>query len=313
MFDLKKVFLVSLFSVSVLLITACDSSRTEKQVTDPKETVERSKSTDYDTLKKTRTYKSEVPLPPDISRIKSRGKLVVAMYSMDRPPFFYLNEQKELVGLEVEMARDIAAWLGVDVEFDRNAKSFDGVVDRVVTGHADVAISKLSMTMHRTMRASFTKPYLFFNQALLINRLKLTSLKASRGGGGGSALDLLAKGRHRICVRGPSSWNEYAAGSFPDAEIVTLENIDEIIKSVIKGDNIAFLYDEFEIKKYMDNRPDLNIELQMEIISDRVDAIGMAVAPDDRHLLSWLNVYLEYDTGNLKLQELRKQYGMHLK
>lgn len=305
-----KMFVRVLLPVTMLFLAACDQAPSKERK--PENTISfQTKSIDYEALKAKRSYRPDTPFPPDIQRIKNRGKLIVAMYHMDRPPFFYTNDQNRLVGIEVEMARDIASWLGVDVQFERVAGSFDAVVDRVINGNADVAISKLSMTMHRTMRASFTKPYLFFHQALLINRLKLTALKSVKKNA--SNLELLASGKNRICVRGPSSWNEYAAVSFPEAEIVSMENIEDIISSVIKGENIAFLYDEFEITKYMNTNPDLNIELQVEIINDRVDPIGMAVSPNDKQLLSWLNTYLEYDAGNLKLQELRQQYGMPVK
>lgn len=305
-----KIIVRILLSMIMLFVVGCNQAPSKETKPGNDNSIQ-TKTIDYETLKAQRSYKPNVPFPPDIQRIKNRGKLIVAMYHMDRPPFFYTNDQNRLVGIEVEMARDIASWLGVDVQFDRVAGSFDAVVDRVINGNADVAISKLSMTMHRTMRASFTKPYLFFHQALLINRLKLTALKSLKNDA--TNLELLSSGKKRICVRGPSSWNEYAAVSFPEAEIVSMENIQDIINSVIKGENIAFLYDEFEITKFMSSNPDLNIELQLEIINDRVDPIGMAVSPNDRHLLSWLNAYLEYDAGNLKLQELRQQYGMPVK
>ncbi|WP_242523484.1 transporter substrate-binding domain-containing protein [Thiocystis minor] len=69
-------------------------------------------------------------LAPDMARIVARGELVVAMADMDIPPFFYLRDGR-LVGLEVEMARDLAHELQVAVRFNRQAKSFNEVIDLV--------------------------------------------------------------------------------------------------------------------------------------------------------------------------------------
>ena len=52
-------------------------------------------------------------LPQEIQRIKARGKLVVARFEEDRPPFFYRNNNGELAGIDVSLARDIAQSLGV--------------------------------------------------------------------------------------------------------------------------------------------------------------------------------------------------------
>src|SRR5439155_17481700 len=93
-------------------------------------------------------------LAPDIARIVARGELIVAMLGVDTPPFFY-EKNGELVGVEVDLAKAIAKELGVQVRFNRTAKSFNGVVDIVARGEADMALSKLSRTLARTQVISF--------------------------------------------------------------------------------------------------------------------------------------------------------------
>ena len=46
--------------------------------------------------------------PPDMRRILERGKLICAMYYNDIPPFFMHDDSGQLVGHDVELARDIA-------------------------------------------------------------------------------------------------------------------------------------------------------------------------------------------------------------
>ncbi len=118
-------------------------------------------------------------LAPDIARIVMRGELVVAMLGVDTPPFFY-EKKGELVGLEVDLAKSIAKELGVNVRFNRNAKSFNGVVDIIARGEADIALSKLSRTLARTQVISFSQPYLTLNHALLLNRVKFAQFARDR-------------------------------------------------------------------------------------------------------------------------------------
>ena len=66
-------------------------------------------------------------LPADIDKIKKRGKLIVAMTQQDNPPFFY-GEGKNVSGIDVDIARRVAALLEVEVEFNRDAQSFTEVV-----------------------------------------------------------------------------------------------------------------------------------------------------------------------------------------
>lgn len=251
------------------------------------------------------------PLPADIQGVKDRGKLVVAMFNHDRPPFFYENEQGKLSGLDVEIAADIARHLGVALEFNRQARSFDGVVDQVVSGGADVAISKLSITMSRALRVAFTDPYLLFHHALLINRLQLGALMTKNPGK--SVMELLSAAPHKIGVRGGTAWVGYAAQSFPKAQVVALESIEELVSSASRGEVLALIYDEYEMKKIMNKSPELNIDLQLLVLPHNFDPIGIAVGVGNQHLLAWLNLYLKYgSTSVLQENDLWREYGAAL-
>src|SRR4030095_11458007 len=61
---------------------------------------------------------------PDIKTILDRGELIVAMTEGEQPPFYYVGPDGQLAGLDVTLARDIAARLGVKVSFNRSPKSF---------------------------------------------------------------------------------------------------------------------------------------------------------------------------------------------
>jgi polar amino acid transport system substrate-binding protein len=55
---------------------------------------------------------------PDIKTILDRGELIVAMTAGDQPPFYYVEPEGQLAGLDATLARDIASRLGVKVSFN---------------------------------------------------------------------------------------------------------------------------------------------------------------------------------------------------
>ena len=98
-------------------------------------------------------------LAPDIARIVNRGELVVAILAQDTPPFVY-EKEGDLRGVDIDLVREIGKQLKVPVRFDRTAKTYDGVVELVANGQADMAVSKLARTLKRAQTVLFSEPYM---------------------------------------------------------------------------------------------------------------------------------------------------------
>ncbi len=62
-------------------------------------------------------------------------------------PMAYLNEKNEIVGFEIDVAKSIAARLGVDITFD-NMK-FEGVIPSLQAGKADMTAAGMNDTAKR--------------------------------------------------------------------------------------------------------------------------------------------------------------------
>ena len=107
----------------------------------------------------------------DIADLLHRKKLRVCIHKNDLPPFFYLNKKtKELEGYDIEISRDIAIKLKVQLEFERSSMTFDDVATGPSKGICDVAISNLARTLKRARFVSFTPGYYDFIHTLIINR-----------------------------------------------------------------------------------------------------------------------------------------------
>ena len=243
--------------------------------------------------------------PKEMQRIFDRGTLIVAMHAEDAPPFFMHDEKGRFYGLDVELARDIGRRLGVKVVFNREAETYDGVVDMIVRREADIAISYLSSTLERSKRVRFTNPYIVSNLALLVNRLMAAKKKRSKK----SLSDILKTQGEKIGVLRDSSHIGYVKELFPRVEVKTYKAFDPyIVDAVLNGDCFAGFFDEVEVKRVIKRSPEYLLKLQMVVLKDAEDAIAMAVPWDSLHFLSWLNLYMKTVKLYLTADKLLERY-----
>lgn len=238
------------------------------------------------------------PLAPDISRIKQRGELVVAMLATDTPPFFF-ERNGELVGLEVDLAKSIARALNVEIRFNREAKSFNEVVDLVAQRRADLGISKLSRTLARAQIVHFSQPYLTLNHALVINRVAFARLASNM-----RVEDVIREFNGSLGVIARSSFLDFAKLNFPKAKITEYPNWIEVLKAVNTGEVMAAYRDEFEIKRLLKETPSAALTLRTVTLKDLDDTLGIAVGINDPTLLSFVNQMLSQQREKLDIQKV---------
>lgn len=225
-------------------------------------------------------------LAPEFARIVSRGELVVALLGVDQPPFFE-EKNGQLSGFDVDFAREIAKKLGVQVRFNRQARTFDGVVTLLAQGQADVAISKLSRTLSRARVISFSAPYLSLKRALLLNRVKFAQLARGR-----SVPEVVRSYTGTIGVVANSSYADYVTANFPQADVRTYATWPDVLAALDKGDVTAAYRDEFEVKRVLKIDPTASLRLRVVTLQDLEDTLGMAVNASDQALLGFINLYL---------------------
>ncbi|MCW5651896.1 MAG: amino acid ABC transporter substrate-binding protein [Ramlibacter sp.] len=237
-------------------------------------------------------------LAPDIARIVTRGELVVAMLGANTPPFFY-EKNGEWVGLEVDLAKLIAEELGVKVRFNREAKTFNAVVDIIARGEADIAVSKLSRTLARAQVISFSQPYLTLNHALILNRVKFAQFARDR------ALPQVIRGfTGTIGVIAKSSFSYYAKRNFPNAKVMEYPSWDDVLKALERGDVIGAYRDEFEVKRLLKIDPTASLVLRTVTFKDLEDTLGIAVGIRDQVLLAFINEFLVQRTDKLNINKV---------
>lgn len=249
--------------------------------------------------------------PPEIQKIITRGKLIVAMHSKNFQPFIMLDENGKLTGYDFELAEGMAKELGVDLEINREAKTFNEVADFAANEKADIAISVLSITLARAEKVRFSNPYLVLHPTLLLNRLTISKYLKDRSK---DAVDILrnVKGL-KIAEPKGNSYIDIAKNIFSNANIEIKENWDEVMDSVYKGIVDVVVRDEIGVKNYIFQNPELSVQLQMITLLDEKynDSLGIGLPAKSTHLAEWINLYLQKNTNIKNANDLIRKYSKY--
>jgi cystine transport system substrate-binding protein len=101
-----------------------------------------------------------------LDTVKSAGVLKVAMEGT-YPPFDSRNSDGQLVGFDVDVAKAVAARLGVKPQFITT--EWSGILAGLETGKFDVIVNQVTITPERKQALDFSQPYTF-SAAQLIQR-----------------------------------------------------------------------------------------------------------------------------------------------
>jgi ABC-type amino acid transport substrate-binding protein len=237
-------------------------------------------------------------LTPEFARIAMRGELVVAVLGVDQPPFFE-QQNGRLVGIDIDIAKELAGKLGVKVRFNREAKSFDAVVTLLASGDADLAISKLSRTLSRAEIVSFSTPYIRLHRALLLNRVKFAQIAKGR-----AAPDVIRMYDGDIGVVTNSSYATYVKTNFPHAKVQSYPSWEALLKALNGGEVTAAYRDEFEVKHVLKVDPTASLRLRVVTLEDLDDTISIGVNVSSPALLAFVNQFLAERTDKIDVMTL---------
>ncbi len=101
-----------------------------------------------------------------IEGIQERGALRVGLSTFQ--PWAMRDKKGELIGFEIDVAKQVAKDMGVKIEFFPTA--WDGIIPALLTGKFDVIISGMSITPQRNLKVNFTRAYAHSGYQLLANK-----------------------------------------------------------------------------------------------------------------------------------------------
>lgn len=158
-FSIKKLTAFMLVASSLIAFTACG---TKAPTSTPVET-----PSTTETPAETPTEPG-VEMSPVMKRIKESGKLILGT-SADYPPYEFhksINGKDEIVGFDIEVAREIAKDLGVTLEV--KDMKFDGLLAALDQGVIDLVVAGMSPTPERAKSVDFSNIYYQSKQMLVV-------------------------------------------------------------------------------------------------------------------------------------------------
>jgi polar amino acid transport system substrate-binding protein len=247
---------------------------------------------------------------PDIQRVLDAGKLRVAIRAKDTPPVIMIGDDGTVTGAEADLARDLAKKMGVAVDFVRSADTYDGVVEVVARGEADLGISFLSSDVRRAKRVYFSRPYLKQKRRVLYNRAAFARLKRdfdvetfTQLAGTEAVADL------KIGVVKGSLYGPLLRRDYPKVQVQPFPGLAEMIEAVKAGRVYAGFHGGLQLDYYMRQHPETAIYIGVDPEARYPSDISIAVRPDSPNLLRWVNVYLGDHVGQLDASELIERYA----
>lgn len=114
-----------------------------------------------------------------LDKIREKGKFVVGLDDTFAPMGFR-DEEGNLVGFDIDLARVTAERMGVEVEF--KPVDWDGVILSLRSGMIDVIWNGLTITEERAKQINFTAPYMNNRQVIVVQMNSPIQTKADLAG-----------------------------------------------------------------------------------------------------------------------------------
>ena len=203
---------------------------------------------------------------------KDDDKLVMVTEAGFAPYEYY--ENGEIVGVDIDIAKEIAKYLGKELVVKDVA--FDSIINEVKTGKADFGAAGISYNEERAKKVDFTINYSTSKQIVVV---KEDNIKINI-----NDLDNL-----KIAVQLGSVGDTYVTKNYPNAEIVRQKKYLAAIQDLLKNKVDCVVMDELPAKEILKNNAGLKI-LNQELFSD---TYGMVVKKGNKELLDAINKVLE--------------------
>lgn len=222
-----------------------------------------------------------------LDKINAEGKMVIATESM-WAPYTYEDENGNLTGYDVEVARAICEKLGVEAEFVIG--EFDGFLMGLDNGVYDTIFNCIDITDERKAKYDFTDPYINTTVVLIVPETN-EDIKSFE--------DLAGK----VTTNTVTSSYAGTAESY-GATVAGANTFEETINLVLQGRADATINSKGSFDDYMAVHP----ETPLKIVDSYTTYAGAPVKKGETELLIAMNTALADLKAEGKLKELSIQF-----
>jgi len=212
-----------------------------------------------------------------IEQVMKRGVLKVGMSTF--VPWAMNDKNGQLVGFEIDVAKRLAADLGVKVEFIPT--KWAGIIPALLTGKFDVIIGGMTIQPNRNQKVNFSIPYDYTGQAIVANKQLAAGFKS---------LDDFNRPEVTLAARLGSSSVPAAKQYMPKAKLTLFDDESQAYQEVINGKAHAMVGNAptpaFQALKYPET---LFIPIEGTFTKE---PIGFAVRKGDYDTINYFNNWI---------------------
>ena len=226
-----------------------------------------------------------------LNEIKTRGYLIVGTEGT-WSPYTYHDEEEKLVGFDVEVAKLIADYIGVDVQYSETVwSSIFGSLD---AGQIDLVVNEVSYTEERAVKYDFSIPYTFTQRAILV--------KADN-----DAINGLGDIAGKIASNDPtSSIGQFALDN--GAELDPVGEMAQSISEVLNGRADVTINTTVAFADYLKQHPESEALVKIIVVTDPAPTGHVPVLKGNEQLLNAVNEALKKAQEDGTLSELSLKY-----
>lgn len=228
-----------------------------------------------------------------LAEIVKRGKLVVGM-ELKFKPFEYTDEKGQAMGLDVDIARQAAKDLGVELEI--KDMEWTGLIPALQAGKIDLIISGITGTLERAKSVTFTDPYFTTGLCTLLSTKRAADV---------TGVDQLNDAKRILAVKTGTTADLVATKRFPKAQINRYKDETACVAEVASGRADAFFYDQLSIADHAKQNPGTTKAI---LTPFTFEPYCIALRKGDFDLWQWLQMFLAINKANGTLEELRQKH-----
>lgn len=224
-----------------------------------------------------------------LDKIQEAGVIVVGTEGTYSPNSYH-DENGDLVGFDVDVARGVADHLGVDIQFVE--AEWDSLFASMDSGRVDIVVNEAEYSDERAVKYDFSEPYTYVHGALLVaeDNTDITGFDTLEG--------------KRAAQNLTSSWGQEAEGC--GAELVSVDSVAEGIELILGGRADCMLNAETAFYDYMNKHPDAPVKIVAA--TDTTTSSQIPVPKGNERLVEAINEALDDMRASGQLAQLSEQY-----
>lgn len=191
-----------------------------------------------------------------LKTIQERGTMIVGLEG-DWAPWSYVDENDELTGYDVEVAKAIADKLGVEIQIVPG--EWDGLFAGMDAGRYDMVVNGVEVTEERADKYDFSTPYAYIRTALIVK-------------GDNDSIKTFEDLKGKKTANSIASTYMNLAESY-GATCYGVSTLDETLTMVLQGRVDATLNAIVSFTDYMAQHPDSNLK----VVATTEDASNVAI------------------------------------